>query len=184
MKRALTTIFSIGLLAFVALSFYVNLVVVPRQNAAAESQPVAQHLDDMQDLRTDHFQKPLCNHPQHMGNPFSAYHPNEDAYYEVETDREAKSAWDYLEYPESLPDINLHELITNAEQVAIDRSALLRADRTGFTRDEYLRLSGKPSLINGIRFGLQKFGMRTLGRLSEGLRLGWKTGHNSGDSLD
>jgi alpha-beta hydrolase superfamily lysophospholipase/SAM-dependent methyltransferase len=66
----------------------------------------------------------------------------------------------------------------------IDRSALLRADRTGFTRDEYLRLSGRPSLFNGIRFGLQKLGMRTLGRLSEGLRLGWKTGHNSGDSLD
>ncbi len=26
--------------------------------------------------------------------------------------------------------------------------------------------------------------MRTLGQLSDGLRLGWKTGHNSGDSLD
>ena len=78
----------------------------------------------------------------------------------------------------------VREFIESAFSRDIDRSALLRADRTGFTRDEYLRLSARPSLLNGIRFGLQKFGMRTLGRLSEGLRLGWKTGHNSGDSLD
>ena len=66
----------------------------------------------------------------------------------------------------------------------VDRSRLLHADRTGFTRDEYLRLCGRPSLWKGLRFGLQKLGMRTLGRLSDGLRLGWQTGHNSGDSLD
>ncbi len=76
------------------------------------------------------------------------------------------------------------QFIEAAFERDIDRGALLRADQTGFTRDEYLRLSGRPSLINGIRFGLQKLAMRTLGRLSDGLRLGWKTGHNSGDSLD
>jgi ubiquinone/menaquinone biosynthesis C-methylase UbiE len=78
----------------------------------------------------------------------------------------------------------MREFIASTVERDIDRSALLRADQAGFTRDEYLRLSGRPSLFNGIRFGLQKLGMRTLGRLSEGLRLGWKTGHNSGDSLD
>mgnify|MGYP001827512490 FL=1 len=76
------------------------------------------------------------------------------------------------------------EFIEAAFERDIDRTALLRADRTGFTRDEYLRLSGHPSLFNRVRFSLQKLGMRTLGRLSNGLRLGWKTGHNSGDSLD
>ena len=76
------------------------------------------------------------------------------------------------------------EFIEAAFERDIDRTALLRADRTGITRDEYLRLSGRPSLFNRVRFGLQKLGMRTLGRLSNGLRLGWKTGHNSGDSLD
>jgi ubiquinone/menaquinone biosynthesis C-methylase UbiE len=78
----------------------------------------------------------------------------------------------------------MREFIASAYERDTDRSALIRADRTGHTRDEYLRLSGRPSLFNGIRFGLQKLGMRTLGRLSDGLRLGWKTGHNSGDSLD
>jgi hypothetical protein len=33
-------------------------------------------------------------------------------------------------------------------------------------------------------FGLQALAMRTLGRLSHGIRLGWETGFNSGDSLD
>ena len=78
----------------------------------------------------------------------------------------------------------MREFIQSAFDRDIDRAALLRADRTGFTRDEYLRLCARPSLFNGIRFALQKLGMRTLGRLSDGLRLGWKTGHNSGDSLD
>ncbi len=76
------------------------------------------------------------------------------------------------------------EFIESAFSRDIDRTGLIRADRTGFTRDEYLRLCAPPTLFNRIRFGLQKLGMRTLGRLSDGLRLGWKTGHNSGDSLD
>ena len=82
------------------------------------------------------------------------------------------------------PIAKARQFIEDAFEREIDRSALLHADRTGFTRDEYLRLSGSPTWFNGIRFGLQKLGMRTLGRLSDGLRLGWKTGHNSGDSLD
>ena len=76
------------------------------------------------------------------------------------------------------------EFITDVFQRDVDRRHLLRADRTGCSRDEHLRLCARPSLWSGIRFGLQKLGMRTLGRLSKGLRLGWKTGHNSGDSLD
>lgn len=78
----------------------------------------------------------------------------------------------------------IREFVGEAFDRDIDRRRLLRADRTGFTRDEYLRLSGRPTVWNGIRFGLQKLGMQTLGRLSAGLRLGWQTGHNSGDSLD
>ena len=76
------------------------------------------------------------------------------------------------------------DFIREACELEIDRSALLRSDRTGFTRDEYLRLSAPASLPKAIWFGLQKAGMFTLGRLSNGMRLGWKTGHNSGDSLD
>ncbi len=76
------------------------------------------------------------------------------------------------------------EFIREAFEREIDRSALLRSDRTGFTREEYLRLTDRAPLLKAIWFGLQKAGMFTLGRLSDGMRLGWKTGHNSGDSLD
>jgi alpha-beta hydrolase superfamily lysophospholipase/SAM-dependent methyltransferase len=76
------------------------------------------------------------------------------------------------------------DFIREALELEIDRSALLRSDRTGFTREEYLRLSDKAPLLKRVWFGLQKAGMFTLGRLSDGMRLGWKTGHNSGDSLD
>jgi alpha-beta hydrolase superfamily lysophospholipase/SAM-dependent methyltransferase len=76
------------------------------------------------------------------------------------------------------------DFIREAFAREIDRSALLRADRTGYTREEYLRLSGRPSVLKGVWYALQKAGMWTLGRLSEGVRLGWRTGFNSGDSLD
>jgi alpha-beta hydrolase superfamily lysophospholipase len=76
------------------------------------------------------------------------------------------------------------EFILEAFGRDIDRSALLRADRTGFTREEYLRLSARPTFLKGLRYGLQKAAMWTLGRLSDGVRLGWQTGFNSGDSLD
>ena len=76
------------------------------------------------------------------------------------------------------------EFIREAFERDIDRSALLRADRTGFTREEYLRLSTRPTFLKGLWYSLQKAGMWTLGRLSDGVRLGWNTGFNSGDSLD
>ena len=76
------------------------------------------------------------------------------------------------------------DFIREAFEQEVDRSALLKSDRTGFTRDEYLRLSVRAPFLKGLWYGLQKAGMFTLGRLSEGMRLGWKTGHNSGDSLD
>ena len=82
------------------------------------------------------------------------------------------------------PIAKARDFIAEAFEHDVDRSSLLRADRTGFTREEYLRLSDKPSLLKWLWYGMQKAGMYTIGRLSEGMRIGWKTGHNSGDSLD
>ena len=63
---------------------------------------------------------------------------------------------------------------------------LLDADRYGYTRNEYDRLSEplpwySPS---GLGYRLQRLGMQTLGRLSRGVRLGWRTGFDSGKTLD
>lgn len=63
---------------------------------------------------------------------------------------------------------------------------LLDADRQGYTHREYERLARPLPRLSPRRlsFAIQKLGMRTICRLSEGIRLGWRTGFNSGQSLD
>jgi len=63
---------------------------------------------------------------------------------------------------------------------------LFDADRAGYTRDEEKRLQAPlPALSPArIRYAATRASMRTLGRLSEGIRLGLATGFDSGASLD
>ncbi len=63
------------------------------------------------------------------------------------------------------------------------RTPLLDADRVGYTFAEYERLLAPPSL-RGIGYRAQRLAMRTGGRLSRGIRLGLKTGFDSGRTLD
>jgi alpha-beta hydrolase superfamily lysophospholipase len=63
---------------------------------------------------------------------------------------------------------------------------LLDSDRAGYTKDEYDRLTRPlPSWSpRAAQFGLTRIGMKTGGRLSEGIRLGLETGFDSGSTLD
>jgi alpha-beta hydrolase superfamily lysophospholipase len=63
---------------------------------------------------------------------------------------------------------------------------LLQAHRTGYTHDEEARLAQPLPAWSpkSIRFALLRASMRTLGRLSEGIRLGFRTGFDSGSTLD
>ena len=63
---------------------------------------------------------------------------------------------------------------------------LLTADRQGYTRDEEARLARPLPALSPKNFGyaLLRAVMRTSGRLSEGIRLGFKTGFDSGSTLD
>ena len=63
---------------------------------------------------------------------------------------------------------------------------LLEADRRGYTFDEYERLRRPLPVLSPRRVGFaaQRLAMRTLGRLSAGIRLGWRTGFDSGRTLD
>lgn len=63
---------------------------------------------------------------------------------------------------------------------------LLDADRQGYTRDEYERLLRPLPRLSLRRwsYAAQRVVMRTLGRLSEGIRVGWRNGFDSGESLD
>lgn len=58
--------------------------------------------------------------------------------------------------------------------------SLLDADQQGYTRREFDRLSapGNPA------YSLVRAAMRTVGRLSDGIKLGWKHGFDSGVMLD
>jgi alpha-beta hydrolase superfamily lysophospholipase len=58
--------------------------------------------------------------------------------------------------------------------------SLLKADEFGYTWEEYerLKLRGRP------QFALVRAGMKTGGRLSKGIDLGWRSGFDSGLTLD
>jgi len=63
---------------------------------------------------------------------------------------------------------------------------LFDADKAGYTRDEFHTLNQPlpPLSPKSLRFAVVKLGMRTGGRLSDGMRLGLETGFDSGSTLD
>ena len=96
-------------------------------------------------------------------------------------------------YHDLLHEKDRHLVIDEARQFiheAFDRDApllpLLDADRYGYTRNEYDRLSEPLPCCSfkGLNYYLQRLGMNTVGRLSHGVRLGWRTGFDSGKTLD
>jgi alpha-beta hydrolase superfamily lysophospholipase/SAM-dependent methyltransferase len=60
------------------------------------------------------------------------------------------------------------------------RPSLANAHERGYTKREYDRLS-RPS---GLHNALVRLLLKTVGRLSTGIRLGWRTGFDSGSTLD
>ena len=64
------------------------------------------------------------------------------------------------------------------------RHSLVDADRGGFTRSEYDRLRLPPGPLAGLRWKAARGFLRTVGRLSAGIDLGWHSGFDSGQSLD
>src|SRR5262249_22021922 len=67
-----------------------------------------------------------------------------------------------------------------------ETASLVHADRTGYTKNVYDRLSMPLSALSPRRwnFGAQWLFLSTIGRLSRGIRIGWQTGFDSGESLD
>jgi alpha-beta hydrolase superfamily lysophospholipase/SAM-dependent methyltransferase len=64
--------------------------------------------------------------------------------------------------------------------------SLLDADKQGYTKSEYERLQ-KPLPAYcpfGLNFRMQRAFLQSAGRLSEGVRVGWRAGFDSGASLD
>lgn len=77
-------------------------------------------------------------------------------------------------------------ILERFDRPAAEHPSLLDADARGYTRREYDALQRPLAAWSPRRWGfaLQRAFMRTAGRLSEGIRLGWRTGFDSGESLD
>jgi ubiquinone/menaquinone biosynthesis C-methylase UbiE len=82
------------------------------------------------------------------------------------------------------PIAKTRKFIAEAFNTNIDKTSLIKADQGNFTRKEYDLLRQPPSFLKGLGFGFLKLALKTFGRLSKGIRLGWRTGFDSGQSLD
>ena len=80
-----------------------------------------------------------------------------------------------------LPIAKVREFVLSVFQNQPTRSPLLEADKAGNSKTEFDRLAD-PAI--SLSFGLQRLILTTLGRLSRGVRLGWRTGFDSGATLD
>jgi alpha-beta hydrolase superfamily lysophospholipase len=86
----------------------------------------------------------------------------------------------------------LHER-ERAQPIARAREFLLRAfdqpvipDTAARNEAEYQRLSTRLAPLSpvGIAWGAQRLFLKTVGKLSQGIRIGWRDGFDSGESLD
>jgi alpha-beta hydrolase superfamily lysophospholipase/SAM-dependent methyltransferase len=85
-----------------------------------------------------------------------------------------------------LPIAKLREFLEGQFAKPVDKPSLRNADQAGYTKAEYDALMRPLAAWSpkGISFALTKVFLRTVGRMSDGIRLGLKTGFDSGASLD
>ena len=80
----------------------------------------------------------------------------------------------------------IRQFLTSAFERPDKAPPLLDAHERGYTREEYDRLiEPLPALsLKAIGYSMMRAALKTLGRLSHGIRLGWETGFDSGKTLD
>ena len=78
------------------------------------------------------------------------------------------------------------EFLAKVFNEPVDVPSQLDADQQGSTKTEYDALQKPLSPISpkGLYYGATRAVLKTAGQLSGGVRLGWQTGFNSGESLD
>jgi alpha-beta hydrolase superfamily lysophospholipase/precorrin-6B methylase 2 len=82
------------------------------------------------------------------------------------------------------PMATARRFILEAFEKPVDRSFLNDADHSGYTQREYDELRCSQPLWKKAYFGIQRGFLRTVGKLSDGVNIGCKTGFDSGTSLD
>nr|WP_199899210.1 class I SAM-dependent methyltransferase family protein [Sneathiella glossodoripedis] len=76
--------------------------------------------------------------------------------------------------------------ITDLFEREFQSAKLINADKKGFTKKEHEELSKTLPWWSPKKwqFAIARFGLSTFGRLSKGIRVGWKEGFDSGSMLD
>ncbi|QDT49416.1 Phospholipase YtpA [Symmachiella dynata] len=92
----------------------------------------------------------------------------------------------FWEKERDLPIARTREFIERQFEDPAPAASLLEADKSGYSKSICDELERPLSLLSLKRwaYALQKLGMNTGGRLSRGVRIGWRTGFDSGESLD
>lgn len=85
-----------------------------------------------------------------------------------------------------LPIARAREFLLDAFASVPVAPSLIESDRAGHTRDEYDALARPLPRLSPRRIGFaaMRLGLATIGRLSAGIRLGWREGFDSGAMLD
>jgi alpha-beta hydrolase superfamily lysophospholipase len=92
----------------------------------------------------------------------------------------------FHEQQRELPISLARDFIRRVFQINGPQPSLLHADQQGYTKREFDRLSGpRPAwCVRRWSFAMQRAVLKSVGRLSEGIRIGWRHGFDSGQSLD
>jgi len=92
----------------------------------------------------------------------------------------------FWEKDRHLPIARTRAFIERGFASAPEFPSLLGADQSGHSKALFDNLRRPLSVISPKRWGfaMQRLGMKTGGRLSRGVQLGWRTGFDSGQSLD
>jgi alpha-beta hydrolase superfamily lysophospholipase/ubiquinone/menaquinone biosynthesis C-methylase UbiE len=92
----------------------------------------------------------------------------------------------FQEKERHLPIAKVREFISQILDRVSPQPTLLDADKAGYTKQEYDRLRQPLPIWSPRHWGFQinRLVLKTFGRLSKGIQIGWRTGFDSGESLD
>ena len=112
---------------------------------------------------------------EQLGSPVKERHVLAGFYHDTLGEKERRIAVD-----------KVRDFIGRMFEHAPPRVSLLNAHQTGYTRDEQAKLDQPlPAFsLKAMGYALMRASMGTLGRLAQGIRLGFATGFDSGSTLD
>ena len=120
-------------------------------------------------------QAPQLEFFERLGSPVKERHMLPGFYHDTLGERDRKLALD-----------KAREFILRMFAAPPAHVPLLDAHQRGYTADEEQRLRQPLAAVSakGLMFAAARFSLRTVGRLSQGIRLGIETGFDSGSTLD